>query len=127
MKARSGRVTFIHFWRSFGWACRDAAMPVRVINPRMPTGDAYLNLPPVLHFGYCRIPEAIQYKIETHGHRSEWRSEWYEQTFLVWRPDNGNRDLHPTNRDYWTAKPYDRATLPALLHDHPYYGLEVIE
>ena len=127
MKARNGRTRFMHFWRSFGWVCRDAAQPVRVINPRMANDDVYLDLPPVYHFGYARKPEAIAYKIETHGHRGEWRPEWYEETFLPWRPGHLSVDLHPTNHDFWHAQPYDRATLPDLLHEHPYYEMEVIE
>jgi hypothetical protein len=126
MNARSGHVPFVHFWRSFGWACRDAAQPVRVISPRHVEGNAYLEVPPVLHFGYARKPADIEYKMQTHGHKGEWRPEWYEQTFLAWQPGEGE-DLHPTNRDFWTAAPYDRAALPDALKAHPYYGLEVIE
>lgn len=128
MKARSGRVPFRHFWRSFGWVCRDAAQPVRVIRPSMHNDDAYLSVPPVNHFGYARKPADIAYKIQTHGHKGEWRPEWYEQTFLPWRPGNGrDSDLHPTNRDFWTAEPYDRQQLPDVLRGHPYWGMEVIE
>lgn len=128
MKARHGLVRFQHFWRSFGWVCHDPAMPVRIIRPEFANDTAYLDVPCVNHFGYARKPADIWYKIQTHGHKSEWRPEWYEQTFLPWRPGNGrNSDLHPTNRDFWTAEPFDRAQLPDVLHDHPYYGLEMIE
>jgi hypothetical protein len=125
MNARSGHAPFIHFWRSFGWVCRDAAQPVRVIRPRIVGGDAYLDVPPVLHFGYARKPADIAYKMQTHGHKGEWRPEWYAQTFLAWQPGEG--DLHPTNHDFWTAEPFDRETLPDALKAHPYYGPEVIE
>lgn len=127
MKARSGRVKFAHFWRSFSWVCRDAAMPVRVINPRFANGEAYLELPEIYHMGYAQPPSLIAYKIKTHGHRGEWRAEWFAQTFMPWTPGNGSTDLHPTNRDFWTAQPFDKARLPDLLHEHPYYGMEVIE
>lgn len=127
MKARNGRVPFEHFWRSFGWVCRDAAQPVRVIKPSVANDDHYIALPaPVLHFGYARRPSDIYYKIQIHGHRGEWRQEWFVEKYLAWTPETGPfDDLHPTNHDYWTAKPYTQQ-LPAVLHDHPFFSAEVI-
>jgi hypothetical protein len=125
--ARVGLVPFIHFWRSFSWVCRDDNWPVRVIQPKLADGTAYYGCPPVLHFGYARKPEAIEYKMRIHGHRSEWRPEWYVTKFMAWTPQRGpHEDLHPTNKDFWTAEPFAKEQLPQVLRDHPYYALEVI-
>ena len=124
--ARVGRVPFIHFWRSFSWVCRDHLWPVRVIQPKLADGEQYYGCAPVLHFGYARKVEAIEYKIRVHGHRGEWRPEWIGK-FMSWTPQHGpHEDLHPTNVDFWTAEPFAKEQLPQVLRDHPYYGLEII-
>lgn len=122
----NGRVPFIHFWRSFGWVCKDGAWPVRVLRPGMPTGDTYHDIAPVLHFGYAIRPHMMIYKWHIHGHKAEMRPNWLDVRFMHWSPDNGNYDLHPTNFDYWNAEPYAKEQLPDVLSDHPFYDLEVI-
>jgi hypothetical protein len=122
----SFRLPFIHFWRSFDYACTDDAWPVRVIKQgQEPTGH-YLDTPPVLHFGYAREPNAISYKMLVHGHKGEWRPYWFERTFLSWTPDGPHDDLHPTNKDFWRAEPFDKSTMPDFMRAHPYYNQAVI-
>lgn len=127
MTGSVGRVPFVHFWRSFSWVCRDQAWPVRLLRPGLPNQDYYAGIAPVLHFGYARKPQAIEYKIRVHGHRAEWRPEWFVSKFMAWTPQQGPfDDLHPTCRDYWSAESFAKEQLPDVLREHPYYHLEVI-
>jgi len=127
------RVRFIHFWRSFGWACEDPSMPTRIINvERDPAKLWYLSpqAVPVLHFGYAQPLELIRYKQDIHGHKAEWRPEWFAEKFQAWTPGSGITDVHPTCRDnFWEPRPvppHVEAALDATMHDHPHYGLELI-
>lgn len=127
---RQSRVRFVHFWRSFGWMCSDDAMPIRLILPERPEGEWYLDRQehPVFHFGYAQSATTIRYKESCHGHRAEWNPLWFKHMFLPWKPGAG--DVHPTSRGgYWNPRPTDPAILEAmrpLLHDHPYWGAEII-
>lgn len=126
--ARNFLVRMIHFWRSFGWVCRDAMMPVRIMR-RSGSGDDFVPNPegdwsPIYHFGYARKPGDILYKLSIHGHRAEWKKGWFEGTFMKWPPGN---DLHPTCDSTWGAEPFDREKFPAELRDHPYFDMEPIE
>ena len=116
--------SFVHLWRSFGWACTDQMAPVRLIKP---TGSGTMYLPKVgqvYHFGYAQRPETVRYKWSIHGHRNELRPGWYEDVFSRW-PERKN-DLHPTCKDIWNAEPFDKGKMPPLLRKHPFFGLEVI-
>jgi len=127
MDVRMGRVPFVHFWKTFDLVCRDAATPVRVIKPSVAEGEAYLDIPPVLHFGYAQPNHLMVYKWFVHGHKNELRKEWYEKVYKYWSPDDGPfEDLHPTNIDYWTAEPFDKYDLPEFMHDHKWFKNEVI-
>jgi len=120
------RVNFVHFWRSFDWVCRDQMMPVR-IQKAMWGPENYIQMAsPVYHFGYAQRPEMVRYKASIHGHRSEWRPEWFKEKFLAWRPGNGIGDVHPTAKDLWFPEPWDRIMLPALMQSHPYWDMELI-
>lgn len=133
MPAREVRVKFIHFWKSFNHACTDPCMPVRIINPKG-LGTEYLhNHIPVLHFGYALKPATVFYKQAIHGHKAEWKSGWFEKTYLGWK---GEEDVHPTcgrnerGEAFWIPRPTPpevRVVLKETLYDHPYYGLEKIE
>lgn len=120
--ARYGRMALIHFWRSFGRAVLDdAAAPVRIVNKH---GEGETTLEgKLLHFGYAQNSAVVRYKIETHGHKGEWRAEWWAER---WVP-NAQRDVHPTGIDYWNPEAYDPTPLlTPSLHTHPYRTLEVI-
>lgn len=113
----------VHFWRSFYRAViNDYASPVRVINPRVESGnravDAYFA-----HMGYAQNAQVTEYKQWTHGHRAEWRWDWYTTKFIP----NAQIDVHPTNKDFWNpvaVNPFDY--LPNWMSEHPYAKLEVI-
>jgi len=132
---RAGRwlARFTNFWRSFDRVVYDSFRPVRVIDTRHGRDvDAYLDETtqpaPVLHFGYAQSERLTRYKIGCHGHKDEWRPEWFDQTFVPWKP--GDRDLHPTVHGLWDeahlADEATRAQVAAVLGDHPYAGMEVI-
>ena len=125
------RARFVHFFRSFGYICRDACAPERVIDVRAFPGEiGHLGEAqdcPVYHFGYAQSEALMRYKWKIHGHQSDLRPGWIDR-FVGWRP--GDLDVHPTNdRGFWNPEPTDPATaevLARLLGDHPYYGLEII-
>jgi len=123
-------VRFVHFWRSFAWVCRDPSMPVRIVNPDG-QGTWYLDpqAAPVLHFGYAQSERLTAYKQVIHGHKGEWRRDWYERKFLPWAPDCGMRDVHPTCVDFWNPEKADaslQAAVRSTLSDHPYAGAPLI-
>lgn len=123
---RAYKAHMIHFWRSFGYVCRDQMMPDRIINRKgKPGTHNYLpnQKSPILHFGYARELKHIQYKISIHGHKNEWRPKWWER-YQNWHP--GMDDMHPCCLNIWNPRPFDREELPKLLKDHPYYDLPII-
>lgn len=121
---------FIHLWRSFKWCCEDQMTPIRLIKPDG-HGNAYLPAQryPVFHLGYAQSPKLIRYKESIHGHRSEWRSGWFESKFMAWSPTNPVTDVHPTCKDIWSPHPIDvdkGAVLRRLMDGHPWLDLEII-
>lgn len=127
---RTVRMSFIHFWRSFKYYVQDECMPDRFYLPGKPDGFAYVpkEFGPVLHFGYAREERFIKYKIDIHGHKGEWRQDWFEGKFKAWPNNRQMSDLHPTcHRDFWkTPKEYDINTLPPVLKQHPYFTRDII-
>lgn len=125
------RASFLHFWRSFNTVCRDPCMPERVIDVREFPGEInYLpneiQIRPVYHFGYAQSEALMRYKWKIHGHQSELRKGWIDR-FLAWKP--GDRDVHPTNLNFWNPEPADEETrkiIVRLLGDHPYFGRDAI-
>ncbi len=122
---RNFLVPFVHFFKSFGWACSDGQRPVRLIRPAF-SGDCTLDLPkPVYHFGYALPFSAIEYKWSCHGHQDELRPGWLER-YKNWKP--GEVDMHPVMiNNFWHPEPFDRTKLPEVLHSHPFFQREVIE
>lgn len=117
-------IRMLTFWRSFSWVCHDEMMPTRIINHKKPGGNNYLG-DRVLHFGYARSIADTNYKMSIHGHKAEWRGDWFNNKFKSW-PGSGNNDLHPTCVNTWNCVPYDKLLLPEHLRSHPYYNLSVI-
>lgn len=124
--ARICRARMIHFWRSFSHICTDAMTQERVILvDRSPGEFSYAPMDkPICHMGYARKPDDVKYKISIHGHKGEWRGDWFEKKFMAWPPPP---DLHPTCVDTWNAQPYDKALLPEILKSHPYHDMEPIQ
>jgi len=126
VQVRTIRLPFIHLWRSFkrGFA-HDPAYPTRVIISRYADGE--ITMPTdkrVWHFGYSQRSEIVRYKIETHGHKNEWRKDidWFNDRFMA----NAQQDCHPTNLDYWDCEDIDPSQLPSVLAEHPFANLGVI-
>jgi len=112
----------VHFWRSFNWACKDDMWPVRIIKPG---GKETLYLKQKFyHFGYARKPDAVFYKMQIHGHKNEWRKDWFQKKFLTWDP--GDKDVHPTCKNTWTPEPFDKTKLPDFMRAHQYYDMDII-
>lgn len=113
----------IHFWRSFHRAAvNDMAAPRRIYNRH---GDGSSGYPEtkLLHFGYAQSTAIVEYKQHVHGHKGEWRQDWFD---TKWLP-NAQVDVHPTNIEYWNPVEVDPdVLLPEYMREHPYYNLEVI-
>jgi hypothetical protein len=132
---KTWRVPMIHYWRSFYRAMTDdRAYPVRVIFPQVEhtweTDASYVNHfgqnPLIHHFGYAQTPRVVQYKQWTHGHKNEWRKDidWFSERFMA----NAQRDVHPTNLNYWNPTDVDpHDILPTFMREHPFYHLALIE
>ncbi len=129
--AENTLVGFCHLWRSFHWICNDGAMPVRIIQPGATgTGGLPSQKFPVFHFGYAQTPGIVSYKQDIHGHKGEWRADWFQKKFMAWSPDNPFGDVHPTNVDFWTptkTTPDVHAKLKELAGDHPWFEEDMIK
>lgn len=126
-KGRSIKIPFVHYWRAFNRAIiNDGAAPDRVIFPK---GNRDLHLiagldVAIQHMGYAQRVAIVDYKQKIHGHRGEWRPEWFTTKFLP----NAQLDVHPTNVNYWNAvevNPDDY--LPEFMKAHPNYRKALIE
>lgn len=123
---------FIHYWRSFEYACRDIHCIGRLFLPKL-DGETMVQYPDgeangaVHHFGYARKLDDMRYKVATSAHAYEWRPGWWEDIFLKF-PERLT-DLHPVCLDgFWNAKETRGGVpLPTVLKDHPYRKLKVIE
>jgi len=136
------RLPMIHFWRSFNRAIlHDPAYPERVIYPRLGgdktetitsvtalTSDGFVKrqLGPICHMGYAQRPQIVNYKLLTHGHRGQFRTDcdWFNDKFMA----NAQQNTHPVGSEYWNPElvnPLDY--MPAFMEDHPYLDEEVIE
>lgn len=126
-QARTYRVPIIHYWRSFHRCIlHDPAFPTRLILPKVRSGEDAIHTAPINHMGYAQRPEIVRYKLETHGHKNEFRRDvnWFEDVFMA----NRQTDCHVVGSEYWnpeTVNPLDY--LPSYMADHPYYGMSVIE
>jgi len=121
---RRWRVNMIHFWKSLNWVCRDNMWPERIIIPSSGNAvEGYIpqHIAQPLHMGYAISDELMRYKISIHGHKAEFRPNWFEEKFLNW---NGVGDVHPTCVDTWTPEPFHKNSIYDLVHDHPYFQLE---
>lgn len=122
------RIPLVHFWRSFHKAIiHDPASPVRIIYPKVSGGEMILPTDKRLaHFGYAQRPEIVRYKLETHGHRAEFRKDvdWFTNVFMA----NRQHDTHPVGSEWWLPEPVNPLDyMPAWMSEHPFFNLEVIE
>lgn len=131
--ARDYRVHAMHFWKSVNWVCYDACMPTRFIKPSG-SGEAYIPGMGFYHFGYAQSELLVQFKASIHGHRAEWRRNWWGDIYKDWKPTDVHEcGVHPTNecdsetgKPFWTPVPFDRFDIEHLIGDHPYFSDELI-
>jgi glycosyltransferase involved in cell wall biosynthesis len=129
---RDIRLPMVHYWRSFWRAIlHDPAYPVRLIYPHIKAGAETFTPNPEIpllyrtinHLGYAQRSEIVRYKLQTHGHKNEFRRDcdWFTDIFM-----NTDRatDLHPVGSEYWNRETID---VPDFLLDHPFAKLSVIE
>lgn len=111
------------FWRSFQRAIPERlCAPARAVRTRNGGGtlstDAWFG-----HFGYAQPTRYIEYKMSLHGHKADWRPNWFADKWLP----NAQTDLHPTNYDFWNARRVlPNNFLPTFMQEHPFAHLEVI-
>ena len=130
-KTKRYRVPMWHYWRSF-YRCvkHDPAFPIRVICPQREESTAQIDCHSlercrIHHFGYAQSAEIVGWKLQTHGHRNEFRRDvdWYSQVFMT----NRQYDCHPVGSEFWQPEPImPLEYLPSWMAQHPYYGLEII-
>lgn len=120
------RLPFWHMWRTFkrGFA-HDPAYPTRVVFPKQ-SGATY-TLPTnkvIWHYGYAQPSEIVRYKIQNHGHSSEFRRDvdWFNDVFMA----NRQTDCHPIGSQYWDCEDIDLTNLPSALKYHPLKDLDLI-
>lgn len=111
---------WVHFWRSFTWACFDGFLPTRIYN----LGDKDVKSDGIVdgriyHFGYAQDTNIVTYKMTCHGHKSEIRPNWLKEKFLNWVP--GIDDVHPVSIGLWNPVSFEKETLPQVLKEHPNY------
>lgn len=121
------RLPFVHLWRSFykGFT-RDPAYPERIIVPGRQGGvtDTYQTNLRIFHTGYAQRSELVKYKLLTHGHRNQFRTDvdWFNDVFMA----NRQVDCHPVGSPYWNCEDLSLGALPMILWNHPYAHLDVI-
>lgn len=116
---------FINFWKSFNTVCLDHFHPVRFYNLRA-TNDFEQGCVKgrIYHFSTAQSEKIMRYKYGIHGHASEIRSGWLEQTYFGWNGEDG--DLHPVSLDLWNPAFFDKTSLPEILKNHPNYNKQTI-
>jgi glycosyltransferase involved in cell wall biosynthesis len=115
---------FVNFWKSFNWACYDGFQPARVFNLNRDNLIEETIQGTIYHFGYAQSDKIMNYKFEIHGHKSEIKPGWLENTYYGWEP--GKTDLHPTCGVWTEAVHFDKNTLPDVLKEHPNFNKEII-
>lgn len=116
---------FVNFWRSFDYACYDGFRPVRITNLKNREGQGEVFCK-VYHFSCAQKEEIMRYKYDIHGHKDEIRTDWLDDIFYKWEPDNNFGNLHPVANDIWNTVPFDKQELPAILKSHKNFNKRLI-
>lgn len=125
---RVWRLPMRHYWRSFSKGIESPDLPDRLINLK-PAGDMISTIPAELgiihHMGYAQPTRYIEYKWRIHGHKHEQRRDidWFKERWLA----NAQSDVHPVGNPYWNTFDIEPDSLPELLRNRPYFGMDVIE
>ncbi len=126
--AKSLKIPVSHAWRSFyKWILNDGMHGEHAHAPKH-TGDYRVPFETdkrIFHYGYAQRLEVMYYKQFTHGHKPEWKWDWYDTKVLP----NAQKDVHPVINEVWNPEPADPFTfgLPEWMKEHPYAFLDVIE
>lgn len=126
-KARGWRVPFRHYWRSFHRCfLHDPAWPVRIIAPKIASGEATLSTDKAVnHLGYAIPPSLMRWKWLVHGHHNELRRDcdWFTDVYEA----NRQTDCHPVGSDAWNTEQVNYLDyMPAWMAQHPFASMEVI-
>jgi hypothetical protein len=129
-KASKCLIWMRHLWRSFNWICDDPMRQERIYfignaKEHLIYADKPMNQ--VWHFGYARELNQVEYKISIHGHSNEWlmsKDRWFNEKYKPFPPV---QDVHPTCKNTWLPKEFNRYELPEIMHTHPYFKLEEIK
>lgn len=123
---KSVRIVTPQFWRSFYRGMpNDGLYAEHGWNRHGTQTGMYLESDKqIFHFGYAQNEAVTYYKQFTHGHRDEWKKDWFDTKFLP----NSQFDVHPVINNFWNAEALDPFAmgLPEWMRTHPYAGLEVI-
>lgn len=118
---------YINFWKSFNYACYDGFTPIRYTNINNKEGQEVVPCK-VYHFSTAQSLEIMKYKLLIHGHRNEFRDNWFEDIYMKWVPGMEIEEgLHLVAKNLWLATPYDKNLLPEILHLHSNYNKDIIE
>lgn len=125
---KTWRAPIRHYWRSFHKAITSPDLPDRLINLRANTMAASTipgEFGVIHHMGYAQPTRYIDYKWKIHGHKHEYRRDidWFKERWLT----NAQMDVHPVSRNHWNAVDVELSSLPLLLRNHPYAGMEIID
>lgn len=126
--SRYGIKGYLNFWRSFNHVCTDGFRPIRIENLNRNNNDQDLECPlTVYHFSTAQSEKIMRFKYGVFGHASEIKPNWLEQTYFGWDAKNNYlTDVHCVAYNIWNPVPFDKATLPDSLKNHPNYNKETI-
>ena len=118
----NGTSNYVNFWRSFDYIVKDGYSPIRMFNLKRPNGVGHGLPTKIYHFGTCQSKKTMEYKYLCHGHKNELRSDWLNEVYYQWTPENQIQKLHPVAHGLWNAEAFDKTALPDSIKAHPNYG-----
>ena len=79
------------------------------------------------HFSYARSTDAMADKFRTFSHAHEIRQDWLDRVWRRWPADRAMTNIHPIDPPKFPRAVHQAPEdLPAILRQHPYYGLDLI-
>ena len=93
-----------------------------MFNLKRPNGVGHGLPTKIYHFGTCQSKKTMEYKYLCHGHKNELRSDWLNEVYYKWTPENQIQNLHPVAHGLWNAEAFDKTALPDSIKAHPNYG-----
>ncbi len=90
------RIRMRHIWQK-EWVCDDVHRQGRIYNLNGEGIEYMQDEVSILHYGYSISDELMKYKLSIHGHKSELREGWFEDTWMARK----TKDCHPVCIDFW--------------------------